>query len=69
MEFCLESPVLKCHQELFNSCYLSILASSFSSIGDNRAANSIEESLTLQTNRISNIIDFANDNMKNKLRR
>ena len=41
-----EDPVLKYHQKLSNSCCLSILASSFHIIGDNRdltaLANEIE---------------------------
>ena len=61
----------KYHQESYNSTCLSILASDFHSIGDKKAAttlaNRIKESLKLQTNRFRNIIDFANDIMKNKL--
>ena len=68
MEFCLESPVLKCHQELFNSCYLSILASVF---GDNRVVtalvNHIEDSLTLETDKFKNRIYFSNNFMKNRM--
>ena len=72
IEFHLEAPVIKYHQESYNSCCLSILAAPFHSIGDNRAVtdleNSIEESLTLKTNRFRNIINFANNITKKKLR-
>ena len=64
--------MLKYQQKFYSSCYLSILASDFHSIGDKKAAttlaNRIKESLKLQTNRFRNIIDFDNDIMKNKLR-
>ena len=70
--FCLEEPVLRYHQNISNSCCLSILASVFCRIGDNRAEisleNFIEESLTLQKNMFRNRIDFDNDIMKNELR-
>ena len=62
--------MLQYHQELSKSFFLIRLASAFHSIGDKRDATSleniIEESLTLQTNIFRNIIDFANDIMKNK---
>ena len=45
------APVIKYHQKTSNSCCLSSLASAFHIISDNRAVNSlvnsIEESLTL----------------------
>ena len=64
--------MLKYHQKLSNGCCLSSLASSFHSIGDNRAAtsleNRIEESLKLQTDIFRSVIYFVNDIMKKKLR-
>ena len=51
ISFCPEAPVLQYHQQSYNSCCLSILASAFYNIGDKRSAidlkNRIEESLTL----------------------
>ena len=64
------APVIKHHKKTSNSCCFSSLASAFHCISDNRAVpalvNSIEESLTLQTNNSKNIIHFANDIMKNR---
>ena len=64
--------MIKYHQKSSNSCYLSRLGWTFNSIGNNRAAYAAENctgvSLTLQTNRSRNIIDFNNDITKNKLR-
>ena len=64
--------MLKYHQESSSSSCLSSLASDFHIIGDNRAVNSlanfIEESLTFQKNGFRNIINFANDLMRDKLR-
>ena len=71
IEFFPEAPVLQYHQQLSNSCCLSGSASNSRSIGDNRAvaalSNRIEESLSLQTNRFRNRIDFVNDIMMKKL--
>ena len=57
IEFHPESPVLKYHQESYNSCCLSILASTFHIIGDNRAitvlAYHIEASWILHTDGFS----------------
>ena len=54
--------VLKYHQQSYNSCCLSSLASDFHSMVDSRALtallNFIEESLTLQTNKSRNMIHF-----------
>ena len=62
--------MLKYHKESYDSCCLSRLASAFHSMGDNMdvtyLGNFNGEPLTLQTNIFSNIIDFANDIMKNK---
>ena len=62
--------MIQYHQKPSTSCCLSSLSSDFNSIGNNRYTNAlvncIEESLTLRTNRFRNIIDFANDIMKNK---
>ena len=64
--------MLKYHQQSYNSFFLSSLSSAFYSIGDNRAETVleifIEKSLTLQTNRFRNTIDFSNYNMKKKFR-
>ena len=61
--------VIKYHQKISNSCFLSSLASDFHCINYNRAVsdhvNFIEESLTLQTEKFKNIIHFANDIMSN----
>ena len=46
-----ESPVLKYHQELFNSFCLSSLASDFYVINDNRAGTEL-------TNRIEELLIF-----------
>ena len=63
-------PVIKYHQKLSTSCCLSILSSAFQFICDNRSVpslmNHIEESLTLQTDKFSNIIHSANAIMKNR---
>ena len=65
-----EAPVLKYHQKTSNSCCLSILASLFHSIGDNRAVtdfvNRIGESLTLQTDKFRNRIHFSDYIMTNR---
>ena len=51
-----EASVIKYHQKLSNSCYLSGLNSAFRYIGDDRAVtvlvNRIQESLTLQTEKL-----------------
>ena len=64
------APVIKYHQKTSNSCSLSSLASAFHCISDNRAlpalVNSIEESLTLQTNNSTNIIHLANAIITNR---
>ena len=64
------APVIKYHQKSSNSCCLSILASAFKYIFENRAAhslvNSIGESFTLKTEKFNNTIHFANDIMKNR---
>ena len=69
IQFHSPAPVIKYHQKFSNSCCLSSLASAFHGIGDNRAvttlANCIEESLTLQTDKFSNRMNFANAIMTN----
>ena len=66
-----EEPVIKYHQRLSNSCCLGRLTSAFQSTGDYRAitalVNIIEESLTLQTDKISNRLHFSNAIMKNRI--
>ena len=56
VQFHPEAPLIKYHQNSSNSCFLSILASSFHYYDDDRAVSSlvncIEESLTLQTKEI-----------------
>ena len=63
--------MLKYHQQSYNSCCLSSLASSFHSIGDDRAisalVNKTEEPLTLQTDKFSNGILFSNAIIKNRM--
>ena len=65
-----EEPVIENHQKSSNSCCLSILASYFHFIRDNRAitalVNHIEYSLALQTDEFRNIIHFDNAIMTNK---
>ena len=65
-------PLLKYHQKSSNSCCLSILSSDFHSNSENKDETAhekhINKSLTLQSNKFSNIIDFANDITKEKLR-
>ena len=62
-----DAPILKYCQKTFNSCCFSILASAFSSINHNNAANSIslhiKESLESEG---GSHIDFANDILKNE---
>ena len=69
LQFHLAAPVMKYHQNTYNSCCLSSLASTFQCINDNRAVialvNGIEESLILQTENYKDIIHFANTIMKN----
>ena len=56
--------VTKYHQKKSNICCLSSFTSAFKCIGGSKAVpsllNSIEESLTLQTENCNNIIHFAN---------
>ena len=56
-----DSPILKYCQKSLNSCCFSSLASAFSSINHNKAANAIslriKESLE---SKVGNCIDFAN---------
>ena len=70
VKFHLVAPVMKYHQKTYNSCCFISLESSFHCINDNRyvlyLVNSIEESLTLQTENCKNRIHFANDIMSNK---
>ena len=62
--------MIKYHQKSSNSCCLSGLESDFHYISYNRyipaLLNSIEESLTLQTENCKNIIDFDHSNMVNR---
>ena len=71
MVFHPEAPVLKYHQESSNSFCLISLTSTFHSISEDRAINSLanctEESLTLKTNISRNIVDSANDILKKQL--
>ena len=64
-----DAPILKYFQRSLNSCCFSSLASAFSSINHNKAANvislRIKESLESE---LGNKIDFANDILKNKKR-
>ena len=70
VRFRTEAPLIKCHQKIYNSCYLSSLVSAFHCIGDNRAVtalvNLIEESLTLQTEIFRSRIHFTNTVMKKR---
>ena len=72
IEFHPRAPVQKYHQESSTSCCLSILASAFHIIGENKTAtdlaNCTGESLKLGSNRFRNIIKFLNAIMKGKLR-
>ena len=56
--------VIKYHQKTYNGCCLSSLEKAFHCIGDNSdvpfLVNSIEESLTLQTENYNIIIHFVN---------
>ena len=65
------APVLKYHQKSSNSCCLSSLLSTFYIIGDDRdvtdLVNFVEESLTLQTDKFSNIVHFDNSIMTNRM--
>ena len=62
--------MIKYNEKASNSYCLISLASDFHCIGDTRdvtsLVNSIEESLTLQTENCKNIIYFANDIMLNR---
>ena len=64
--------LIEYHQKISNSCCLSSLASAFNFIIDNRdipaLVNHIEEKLTLQTENCKNIIHFANDITKNRVK-
>ena len=64
--------MIKYHQDSSNSCCLCSLASYFRIIYEKRSvtalSNHIEESLTFQSNRFRNRIDFVNDITKKKLR-
>ena len=64
------APVIKYHQNTYNSSYLISLASAFHYINENRAitalVNIIEESLTLEKENSKNIIHFANTIMSNR---
>ena len=70
VQFHSAAPLIKYHQKTSTSCCLSSLTSAFHFIGDNGAVpalvNSIEESLTLQTDNCKNIIHFTNAIMKNR---
>ena len=63
--------MLKYHQKAYNSCCLSSLQSDFHSIFDDRSVTAfvtrIEESLTLQTDKFRNIINFANYIMTDRM--
>ena len=62
-----DAPILKYCQKSLNSCCFSSLASAFTSINHNKAANDIslriEKYLKI---KIGNCIDFANDILKRK---
>ena len=64
-----EASLIKYHQKISNSCFLSSLAADFHCIGDNRAVsdivNRIKESMTLQTKKFNNRIHFDYAIMKN----
>ena len=64
--------MLQYHQESYNSYCLNSFTSALHIIGENKATtypeNTIKESLTLQSNKFRNRIDFVNDIMKYKLR-
>ena len=66
------APVINYHQKSYNSCCLSSLSSAFHVIVNGWAVtalvNLIEESLTLQTETFRNMIHFANDIMKNRMK-
>ena len=68
-KFRIDAPILKYCQESLNSCCFSSLASAFSGINHNNAANAIsihiEESLKSD---VGNRIDFANDILKKYIR-
>ena len=64
-------PVLKYHKKGYNGCFLISLGSAFHSIGDGRDVTSLvnctEDLLTLNTDKLRNIIHFANAIMTNMM--